>query len=151
MTSYYLNQPDKSTADRHLKSPRPLSGISLHLTLLAKKSWSWSWMAAHIPFVQYQSVLHSWDMAISNLTLKIHGQGHACGQRSWPWKFKVKVTAKVKQNGHIWIPEFNRYVCFSFRGNRIIFGWDIANSIFNLENWRWGSWSRSNLMVTFEA
>ena len=42
--------------------------------------------------------------------------------------------AKVKPNDHIWALEFNRYVCFLFRGNRTIFGWDIANSIFDLEN-----------------
>ena len=68
----------------------------------------------------------------------------------WPWKFKVKVMAKVKPDGHIWALEFNRYVCFSFRGNRTIFGWDIANSIFDLENSRSRSWPRSNMMVTFE-
>ena len=51
----------------------------------------------------------------------------------WPWKFKVKVMAKVKPDGHIWGLEFSRYVCFSFRGNRTILGWDIANSIFDLE------------------
>ena len=44
----------------------------------------------------------------------------------WPWKSKVKVMAKVKPDGHIWALKFNRYVCFSFRGNRTIFGWDIA-------------------------
>ena len=44
--------------------------------------------------------------------------------------------AKVKPDGHIWALEFNRYVCFSFRGNRTIFGWDIANSIFDLEKSR---------------
>ena len=54
----------------------------------------------------------------------------------WPWKFKVKVMAKVKPDGHIWALEFNRYVCFSFRGNRTTFGWDIANSIFDLEKSR---------------
>ena len=54
----------------------------------------------------------------------------------WPWKFKVKVMAKVKPDGHIWGLEINRYVCFSFRGNHTIFGWDIANSIFDLENSR---------------
>ena len=54
----------------------------------------------------------------------------------WPWKFKVKVMAKVKPDGHSWALEFNRYVCFSFRGNRTIFGWDIANSIFDLEKSR---------------
>ena len=54
----------------------------------------------------------------------------------WPWKFKVKVMAKVKPDGHIWALEFSRYVCFLFRGNRTIFGWDIANSIFDLEKSR---------------
>ena len=49
----------------------------------------------------------------------------------WPWKFKVKVMAKVKPDGHIWDLKFNQYVCFSFGGNRTIFGWDIANSIFD--------------------
>ena len=67
----------------------------------------------------------------------------------WPWKVKVKVMAKVKPNGHIWGLEFNRYVCFLFRGNRTIFGWDIANSMFDLENSR--SWPGSNPMVTFET
>ena len=69
----------------------------------------------------------------------------------WPWKFKVKVMAKVKADGHIWGLEFNQYVCFLFRGNRTIFGWDIVNSIFNLENARSMSWPRSKPMVTLEA
>ena len=51
----------------------------------------------------------------------------------WPGKFKVKVMAKVKLDGHIWGLEFHRCVCFSFCGNQSIFGWDIANSIFDLE------------------
>ena len=68
----------------------------------------------------------------------------------WPWKFEVKVMAKVILDDHIWALVFNRYVCFSFRGNRTIFGWDIANSIFDLENSRSRSWPRSNPMVTFE-
>ena len=65
----------------------------------------------------------------------------------WPWKSMVK----VKPIGHIWGLEFNRYVCFSFRGNQATFGWDIENSIFDLGNSRSRSWPRSNLMVTFEA
>ena len=69
----------------------------------------------------------------------------------WPWKFKVKVIAKVKLDGHIWYLEINGYVCFSFRGNCTVFGWDIANSIFDLENSRSRWWPRSNPMVTFEA
>ena len=68
----------------------------------------------------------------------------------WPWKFKVKVMPKVKPDGHISAPEFNRYVRFSFRGNRTIFVRDIANSVFDLENSRSRSWPRSHPMVTFE-
>ena len=56
--------------------------------------------------------------------------------------------AKVKSDGRIWTLEFKRYVCFSFRGNRTIFGWDIANSIFDLEISRSRSWPWSNPMVT---
>ena len=47
----------------------------------------------------------------------------------WPWKFKVMIIATVKPNGHIQGLDFNQYVCFSFCGNRTIFGWDIVNSI----------------------
>ena len=63
---------------------------------------------------------------------------------------KVKVMVKFKPIGHIWGLEFNGYFCFSFRGNLTIFGWDIANSKFDLENSRSRSWPRSNPMVTFE-
>ena len=65
-----------------------------------------------------------------------------------PWKFKVKVMAKVKPDGHIWALGFNRYVCFSFRGNRTIFGWDIANSIFDLEKSRSRSWRKSTKILS---
>ena len=47
----------------------------------------------------------------------------------WPWKFKAKVMAKVKLDGHIWSLKFNWYICFSFHGNWAIFGRYIANSI----------------------
>ena len=67
----------------------------------------------------------------------------------WPWKFKV--MAKVKPDGLIGGLEFNRYVCFSFLGHRTIFGWDIANSMFDLENSRSRWWPKSNLMVTLET
>ena len=64
----------------------------------------------------------------------------------WPWKFKVKVMAKVKPDGHIWGLEINRYVRFSFCGNRTIFGWNIANSMFDLENSRSRSWQKSTII-----
>ena len=67
----------------------------------------------------------------------------------WPWKFKVMVKVMVKSDGHIWGLEFNWYICFPFLGNRTIFGWDIANSIYDLEKSRSRSWPRSNLMVIF--
>ena len=70
---------------------------------------------------------------------------------TWLWKVKLKVMVKAKPDGHIWGLQFNRYVCFLFLGNRTILGWDIANSMFHLENSRSRSWPRSNPMVTFEA
>ena len=101
-----------------------------------------------------------------NLTLKIQGQCHCQGQTQWlhriqsicslliswqsdhfwlrystfhiwPWKFKVKVMAKVNSDhadGHTQGLKFHPYVCFSFRGYRTIFGWFIANSIF--DHWK---------------
>ena len=142
-------------ACRQLKSPRSLCGRSIHLTLVTKCSWSWSWMTYCHPFVQCHSALPFWDTAISKFD---HENPWS---RSCVWSkvkvthdlqnSKVKVIVKVKPIGHIWGLEFNRYVCFSFRGNWTTFGWDIANSIFNLENSRSKSWPRSNLMVTFKA
>ena len=69
----------------------------------------------------------------------------------WPRKVKVMVMVKVKSYGHIWGSDFNRYVCFLFRGNGTIFGRDIVNSTLDLENSRSRSHPRSNLMATFEA
>ena len=83
--------------------------------------------------------------SLSGRSMKIHGQSHVCGQRS-----RSHLTFKI-QTDHIWGLEFNRYVCFSFCGNRATFGWDIGNCIFDLENSWSRSWPRSNLMVTFEA
>ena len=145
---------DESTARRQLKSPQSLPGRSIHLTLVTKWSWSWSWMTyCHLlcamsispPILRYNYFkIWPWKSMVMVICV-VKGQGHI-----WPWKFKVKVMAKVKPDGHIWALEFNRYVCFLFRGNRTIFGWDIANSIFDLENSRSRSWPRSNSMVTFK-
>ena len=133
-------------------------------------TWSWSpnghghgheWPTA-TPFVQCQSAFPFWDTAISKfdhensmvkvmcVTMKIHGQGHVCGQR-WRSRLTFKIQrSRLWSRSNIRAIEFNRYVCFSFRGNWTIFGWDIANSIIDLENSRSRSWSRSNRMVSFE-
>ena len=111
-------------------------------------TWPWSpnghdhgheWPTA-TSFVQCQSALPFWDTTISKFD---HENPWS---RSSVWSkvkvtfdlqnSKVKVMVKFKPIGHIWGLEFNRYVCFSFRGNLTIFDWDIANSIFDLENSR---------------
>ena len=144
---------DESTAHRQLKSPRSLSGRSIHLTLVTKWSRSWSWMTyCHTlcamsigPPVPRYSYFKIWPWkSMVKIMCVVKGQDHV-----WPSNFKIMV--KVKPIGHIWGLEFNQYVCFSFRGNRTTFGWDIVNSIFDLKNPRSRSWPRSNLMVTFEA
>ena len=131
--------------------------------LVDPSTWPWSpnglghgheWPTAN-PFVQCQSAHPFWDTAIS----KFHHENpwsRSCVRSKMKVTFdlqnsKVKVKVKVKHIGHIWILEFNRYVCFLFRGNRTTFGWDIGNSIFDLENSRSRSWPRSSLMVTFAA
>ena len=126
-------------------------------------TWTWSpnghdhgheWPTA-TSFVQCQSTLPFWDTAISKFDHE-NPWSRSCVRSKVKVKFdlqnsKVTVMVKFKPIGHIWGLEFNRYVCFSFRGNRTTFGWDIGNSIFDLENSRSRSWTRSNPMVTFEA
>ena len=124
-------------------------------------TWPWSpnghgheWPTA-TPFVQCQSALPFWDTAISKFDHE-NPWSRSCVRSKVKVTFdlqnsKVKVMVKVKHIGHIWGLEFNRYVCFLFRGNRTTFGWERGNSIFDLENSRSRSWPRSNLMVTFEA
>ena len=98
-------------------------------------------------FWQRYSQFHSWPRKSKvKVVTKVKPKGHIWGlevNHFWPWKFKVKVMAKVRPDGHIWGLEFSRCVCFSFRGNRTIFGWDIANSIFDLENSRSRSQQKS--------
>ena len=138
-----------------MKSPRSLSGRSIHVTLAPNGHGHVHEWPTTTPFVQYQSALPIWDTAIQKIwpwksmvkvMCVVKGQG-----RVWPSKFKVKVMVKVKPIGHICGLEFNRYVCFSFRGNRTTFGWGIGNSLFDLETSRSRLWPRSNLMVTFGA
>ena len=138
----------------------PLCGMPIGPPILRYsyfKIWSWKFMVKIMCVVKSQG--HIWP---SKFKGQGHGQTHWSHLRPgvqsicllfvlwqsdhfWlryskflisPWIFKVKVMAKVKSDGHIWSLEFNRYVCFSFRGNRTIFGWDIGNSIFDLENSR---------------
>ena len=126
-----MSKLDESTARRQLKSPRSLSGRSIHL-------WSPNGQGHGHEWPTSQLALPFWDTAISKFD---HENPWS---RSCVWS-KVKVTfdlqnsmvkviVKVKLIGHIWGLEFNRYVCFSFRGNRTTFGWDIANLIFDLAN-----------------
>ena len=62
----------------------------------------------------------------------IQSQGHVCGQRS-------------RSHLRPWVQS----IClFSFLGNRTIFGWGIANSIFDHKNSGSRSWPRLNPMVT---
>ena len=106
------------------------------------------------PFVQCQSALRFWDTAISKFDHK-NPWSRSCVWSKVKVTFdlqnsKVKFMVKVKPIGHIWGLGFNRYVCFSLRGNRTTFGWGMGNSIVDLENSRSRSWPRSYPMVTFE-
>ena len=134
--SFHETELDESTACWHLKSPRSLLVRSLHLTFQGH-GHIWS-----LEFNRYVCFSFRGNQPIFCWYSKFH---------FWPWKFKVKVMAKVKPDGPIWGLNFNWYVCFSFRGNWTIFVWDIANSIFDLQNSRSRSWPRSNTMIPLEA
>ena len=117
----------------------------------------WPWKFKYQGHGQGQTHCQSWGLEFKSICLLFvswqsdHFWLRYSKFHIWPWKLKVKVKAKVKSDGYIWGLEFNRCVRFSFRGNRTIFGWDIANSIFDLENSRSRSWPRSNPVVPFEA
>ena len=85
-------QLDESTARRQLKSPRSLSGRSMHLTLVIKWSWSWSWMTYCHPLCA---------MSIGPPILRYSYF------KIWPWKSMVKVMCVVKGQGHVWPLKFN--------------------------------------------
>ena len=146
---------DESTARWQLKSPRSLSGRSIHLTLATKWSQSWSWMT-------YCHTLCAMSIAPPILRYSYF--------KIWPWNPMVKVMCEVKGQGHVWTSNFKgqdygqgqthwshlrpgvQSICLLFvPWQSTIFGWDIANSIFDLENSRSRSWTRSNLMFSFEA
>ena len=124
-------------------------------------TWPWSpngygheWPTA-TPFVQCQSALPFWDRAISKFDHENPwSRSCVCGQRSrscWPSKFKGQGHGQ----GQTWWSHLRPWssidtFAFRFMAIRPFFGWDIANSIFDLENSRSRSWPRSNPMVTFE-
>ena len=96
-----LEKLDELTAHRQLKSPRSLSGISIHLTLVTKWSWSWSLvMVMHDllprPLCNVNLPSHSEIQLFQNMNFKIHGQGHVCGQRS-----RSRLTFKI-QRSRLW-------------------------------------------------
>ena len=106
------------------------------------------------PFVQCQSALPFWKTAFSNLTMKIHGQGHVRGQSQghvWPSKFKGQGYRQGQTHwSHLrpWSSIDMFAFCFVTIG--LFLADYIANSIFDLENARSRSWLRSNPMITFE-
>ena len=73
---------------------------------------------------------HSEIQLFQNLTMKIHGQGHVCGQRS-----RSRLTFKI-QRSRLWS-----------RSNPLVIS-DIANSIFDLEKSRSRSRRKSTKMLS---
>ena len=126
-----------------------VSWQSDHFWLSYRKFHIWHWKFKVKVKAKIKPDGHIWGLGVQLICLLfVSWQSHHFWLRYskfyiWPWKFKVKVMAKVKPDGHIWALEFNRYVCIPFRGNRTIFGWDIANSIFDLEKSRWRSQQKS--------
>ena len=90
-TCIYKEELDESTARRQLKSPRSLSGRSIHLALVTKWSRPWSWMT-------YCHTLCAMSIGPPILRYSYF--------KIWPWKSMVKVMCVVKGQGHIWPSNF---------------------------------------------
>ena len=106
---------------------------SFYLRYRKFQFWPWKFllMAKVKPWRSHLRLKFHWYACFSfrgNRTILRYSKFHI---RSW--KFKVKVMAKVKPGDPIWGLAYNRYVCILFCGNETIFGWDTANSRFDLE------------------
>ena len=106
---------------------------AMHVVKVQGHIWPWKFKVmskpiGHIWGLEFNRYVAFRFMAIRPF-LAVHSKFHI-----WPWKFKVKIMAKVKPTGHIWGLKFNRYVNCFFLWQSDHFGWDIPNSIFDLEN-----------------
>ena len=129
-----------------------VSWQSDHFWLRYSKFHIWPWKFKVKVMAKVKPDSHIWGFGFNRCLLFVSWQSDHFWLRYskfhiWPWKFKVKVMAKVKPDGLNWGLEFNWYVCFSFHGNQTIFGWDIANSIFDLENSRSRSRQKSTKSI----
>ena len=119
-----------------------VSWQSNHFWLRYRKFHNWPWKSKVTVMAKVNPDRRIWGLWVQSICLLfVPWQSDRFWLRYskfhiWPWKFKANVMAKVKPDGHIPALKFNRYVCNSFCGNRTIFGWDIANSIFALEKSR---------------
>ena len=86
-----ISKLDESTARRQLKSPRSLSGRSIHLTLVTKWSRSMSGMT-------YCHTLCAMSIGPPILRYSYF--------KIWPWKTMVKFMCVVKGHGHVWPSNF---------------------------------------------
>ena len=108
-SSNYGYQQDESTARQHLKSPWSLLSSSLH------SSWS----------PKRHGHGHEWPPVVLCQLAPLFLR-YGCF-KIWPWKSKGNIIANVKPDDCICCLEFNRNVCFSFHGNRTLFGlWQIS-------------------------
>ena len=102
-----------------------------------------TWLAQR-PIHLLPSRLHGW---LSNLSIYYH-QGHMVGSATYPFT-TIKVTWLAQQPIHLlpsrshgWLRNLSIYfhfishqnVCFLFHSNWTLFGWDVSNAIFYLEN-----------------
>ena len=101
-------QLDELTARRQLKSPRSLSGKSIHLTLVIKLSWSWSWMTYCHPLCA---------MSIGPPVLRYSYF------KIWPWKSMVKVMCGQRSRS-----------CLTFKIQRSRL-WSRSNPLVTFEAW----------------
>ena len=113
---------------------------------LQLRSWPqpWSWITS--PLFNVNRYFHSWDTAISNLILKIHGQGHVCGSKVLTLKIEDQCHgAKEKPDRTLGALSMLSSI------DMLAFRFLVQIPYFDLEKPRSRSWPRSGPLVTFKA
>ena len=111
-TTHYLNQLDESTARRQLKSPRSLFDLGHQMVMVMVMN-----DLLPPPLCNVNRPSHSEIQLFQNLTMKIHGQGHVCGQKSKPHlTFKIQRSRLwSRSNPLVTFEAWNSIDMFAFR------------------------------------
>ena len=134
-----MSKLDMSTARRHLKSPRSLSGTSAHPTMVTQVNiMVMKWIHDSHPFRSLSIGRPIPEIKLFlTMTLKLQGQGHGCGQRARSYNQPSIILTHFLFISHQSDQQFLRYSYFE------IWPW-------NIQGQEWGQRSRSHIVPSIQ-